>query len=61
MATYSIVASTDETLYTEAPFRNQREGSIWIKARNARRISITGTGTIDGQGTEFMVSEEPTH
>jgi polygalacturonase len=60
-ASATLVASTDETLYTETPVKNRREGSVWIKARNARRISITGTGTIDGQGTEFMVSEEPTH
>ena len=60
-ASASLVASTDETLYVETPFRNRSEGGMWIKAVDAERISITGTGTIDGQGTEFMVDEEPTH
>ncbi len=60
-ASASLVASTDETLYVETPFRSRSEGGMWIKAVDAERISITGTGTIDGQGTEFMVDEEPTH
>jgi polygalacturonase len=57
-----IKASTDESLYTESAFKeNRSEGSIWISARNASNISITGTGRIDGQGMEFMLNEEPTH
>jgi polygalacturonase len=54
-------ASIDESLYTEPPFKNNSEGSIWIKAVSAEHISITGTGTIDGRGTDFMENEEPTH
>ncbi len=54
-------ASTDESLYTESPFQNQAEGSMWISAREVHHISITGTGVIDGRGTDFMESEEPTH
>lgn len=57
-----IKASTDESLYIESAFKeNRSEGSIWISAREACNISITGTGKIDGQGTEFMLNEESTH
>ena len=57
----TLGASTDESLYTEPAFRNESEGSIWISGREAHNIAITGTGTIDGRGREFMVSEKPTH
>lgn len=57
----TLRASTDEALYTQTPFRNRSEGSIWIGARDARNISITGAGIIDGRGSAFMASEEPTH
>jgi len=57
-----IKASTDESLYVESAFKeNRSEGSMWIYAREAQNISITGTGRIDGQGTEFMVDEEISH
>src|SRR5512147_109407 len=54
-------ASLDEALYTATPFKNWSEGSMWISAKDAHHISITGTGTIDGSGTQFMENEEPTH
>ena len=57
----TLQASTDEALYTETPFRSRSEGSFWIGARHAHNISISGTGTIDGQGTAFMENEEATH
>jgi polygalacturonase len=60
-ANAALRASPDESLYTETPFNNRAEGSMWISAREADHISITGTGTIDGRGTGFMESEEPTH
>jgi polygalacturonase len=60
-ANATLRASTDESLYTEAPFKNWAEGSMWLSAMEAQHISITGTGTIDGSGTAFMESEEPTH
>lgn len=57
-----IKASTDQSLYTVSAFKdNYSEGSLWISARNANNISITGTGALDGSGTEFMLNEEQTH
>jgi polygalacturonase len=55
----TLMASTDESLYTELAFCNNSEGSIWIGGREAHNVAITGT--IDGRGREFMVSEKPTH
>ncbi len=60
-ASATLRASLDESLYTETPFKNRAEGSMWISARGAHHIAITGTGTIDGRGTAFMENEEPTH
>lgn len=57
-----LQASTDESLYTETPFRNNfSEGSMWISARGQKNIAITGTGTFNGSGRAFMLNEEPTH
>ncbi len=57
-----IQASLDQALYKESAFKkNRSEGSLWISAREQENIAITGTGTIDGRGTHFMLSEEPTH
>jgi hypothetical protein len=57
-----LQASTNESLYTETPFRNNySEGSLWISARQQENIAITGLGRINGQGRVFMESEEPTH
>ncbi|MBI5029883.1 MAG: glycoside hydrolase family 28 protein [Chloroflexi bacterium] len=60
-ASATLRASLVESLYTETPFNNWSEGSMWISAKSANHIAITGTGTIDGRGTEFMENEEPTH
>ena len=60
-ANAALRANLDEALYTETPFKNWSEGSMWISAQEAHNISITGTGIIDGQGTGFMENEEPTH
>lgn len=55
-------ADTDESLYTESAFKeNRSEGSLWISGFEAHRIGISGRGIIDGQGTAFMVNEEKTH
>ena len=57
-----LKASTDESLYTESAFKeNRSEGSLWISGFEAHRIGISGRGVIDGQGTQFMVNEEKTH
>lgn len=57
-----LQASTNESLYTETPFRNNySEGSMWISAREQENIAITGTGTLNSNGRAFMLNEEPTH
>jgi polygalacturonase len=33
--------------------------SIFIRARHAQNVSITGSGTIDGRGLEFLGKEGP--
>lgn len=59
----TIKAIVDFQLYQDysAYGENRSEGTCWIHADNARDISIGGQGCIDGQGTLFMESEEPTH
>lgn len=53
-----LKASSDEKLYTESAFKaNRGEGMIWIGGRQLSNISITGQGTIDGNGTSFMGAE----
>jgi polygalacturonase len=54
-----IVASSDESVYTRSAFRdNFGEGSIWIGGENAENVTISGQGTIDGNGIAFMGAEE---
>ena len=54
-----ILANPDEKVYTKSAFRdNFKEGSIWIGGENAEKVSITGKGTIDGNGIAFMGPEE---
>lgn len=54
-----LLANPDETVYTKSAFRdNFGEGSIWIGGENAVNVSITGKGTIDGNGVAFMGKEE---
>lgn len=60
-ANATIRAIVDEACYTEPPFQNRSEGSMWISARGAEHIAITGLGTLDGRGTAFMENETPTH
>jgi polygalacturonase len=45
-----LIASTSEADYTD---------SIFIRARHAVNIGITGTGTIDGKGEQFLGKEGP--
>ena len=53
-----ILANPDERVYTKSAFRdNFREGSIWIGGEKAKNVSITGKGTIDGNGVAFMGKE----
>ncbi len=53
-----LLANPDEAAYTESAFRENRgEGHMWIYAREAEQISITGLGTLDGNGVSFMDQE----
>ncbi len=53
-----LLASPDESLYTRSAFGDNRgEGMCWLWAQDARDISITGTGRIDGNGVAFMGEE----
>lgn len=57
-----LKASTDLSEYTESAFKeNFSEGSLWLSAYNEINIAITGTGEINGMGTDFMENEEKTH
>ena len=52
------LANPDENIYHLSAFRaNEGEGMMWIYAQSAKNISITGTGTIDGNGVAFMGKE----
>ncbi len=53
-----LIANPDESLYTESAFgENRGEGMMWISAKDVHNVSITGTGTIDGNGIAFMGAE----
>lgn len=53
-----LLANPDETCYTESAFgENRGEGMKWISGENLKNVSITGTGTIDGNGVAFMGKE----
>ncbi|MDE6337011.1 MAG: glycoside hydrolase family 28 protein, partial [Muribaculaceae bacterium] len=53
-----LIANPDESLYTESAFgENRGEGMMWISAKDVKNVSITGTGTIDGNGVAFMGAE----
>jgi polygalacturonase len=54
-----ILANPDEAVYTKSAFRrNHGEGSIWIGGENAENVTISGEGTIDGNGMAFMGPED---
>ena len=53
-----IYANPDESVYTESAFGDNRgEGMMWISGRDLKDVSITGTGTLDGNGVAFMGAE----
>lgn len=53
-----ILANPDEKVYTRSAFRENRgEGMLWIWGKDLKGVSITGTGTIDGNGVAFMGKE----
>lgn len=53
-----LLANPDEAVYTESAFGDNRgEGMMWLSGKDIENISITGTGTIDGNGVAFMGKE----
>ena len=53
-----LLANPDESVYTESAFgENRGEGMMWISGKDLKNVSITGTGTIDGNGVSFMGKE----
>ena len=51
-------ANPDERIYKLSAFgENRGEGMLWLYANNADNISITGKGTIHGNGIAFMGAE----
>jgi hypothetical protein len=53
-----LLANPDEAVYTESAFGDNRgEGMMWISGRDLENVSISGTGTIDGNGVAFMGKE----
>lgn len=51
-------ANSDESIYKLSAFgENRGEGMMWIYAKDAKNISITGKGTIHGNGVAFMGKE----
>ena len=57
-ATATLKANPDESIYKLSAFGNNRgEGMLWLWAKDAENISITGKGTIHGNGIAFMGAE----
>ena len=53
-----LKAVPDESRYTKSAFReNKGEGTIWIGGEGLENITISGGGTIDGNGIFFMGEE----
>jgi len=57
-ATATLKANPDESIYHLSAFgANEGEGMLWLYANDAENISITGKGTIHGNGVAFMGAE----
>ena len=53
-----LLANPDEKVYKKSAFRENRgEGMMWISGENIEQFSISGKGTIDGNGVAFMGKE----
>ena len=56
--TATLKANPNEGIYRLSAFgENRGEGMLWLWARDAENISITGKGTIHGNGIAFMGAE----
>ena len=54
----TLLANPDESIYHLSAFgANEGEGMMWLYANDAENISITGVGTISGNGVAFMGAE----
>ena len=57
-ATATLLANPDEQIYTQSAFgENRGEGMLWLWAKDAENITISGRGTIHGNGIRFMGAE----
>ena len=57
-ANATLLANPDESIYHLSAFgANEGEGMMWLYANDAENISITGVGTISGNGVAFMGAE----
>ncbi len=57
-STATLLCNPDESIYHLSAFgENRGEGMMWLWAKNARNLSITGRGTIHGNGIKFMGME----
>ena len=57
-ATATLKANPNESIYQLSAFgENRGEGMLWLWAKDAENISITGKGTIHGNGIAFMGTE----
>ena len=57
-ATATLKANPDEGIYRLSAFgENRGEGMLWLWGKDAENISITGKGTIHGNGIAFMGAE----
>lgn len=53
-----VLANPDEQIYKESAFRaNVGEGTIWIGGAQLMNVTLSGSGTIDGNGISFMGAE----
>ena len=56
--TATLLCNPDESIYHLSAFGpNRGEGMMWLYANGARNLSITGRGTIHGNGIRFMGAE----
>ena len=54
----TLKANPNESIYQLSAFdENRGEGMLWLWAKDAENISITGKGTIHGNGIAFMGAE----
>ncbi|MBQ8466969.1 MAG: glycoside hydrolase family 28 protein, partial [Prevotella sp.] len=57
-ATATLIANPDESIYHLSAFGDNRgEGMMWLYADGAKNLSVTGRGTIHGNGIRFMGAE----